>query len=121
MSRKRQMEQMLRAGKIHEFQGDYELEGAANVYEHSEYDSVPTYQGHGLRMVPTTSYNVSTGTTIASTEISGRQRNKHQLNSLLANAASLEARRMQNPHLGSGPSGGSGATHRASAKRKYGW
>jgi hypothetical protein len=121
MSRKRQMEQMLRAGKIHDFEGDYELEGSANVYEHSEFDSVPTYQGHGLRVVPTSSYNVSAGTTVTTTEISGRQRNKHQLNSLLANAASLEARRMQNPHVGSGASGGSGASQRASAKWKYGW
>jgi hypothetical protein len=122
MSRKRQMEQMLRAGKIHQFQGDYELEGTANVYQHSEYDStMSTYQVHGVHMVPTSSYNVSAGTTVASTEISGRQRNKHQLNSLLANAASLEARRMQNPHLANAASGSSGATHRASAKRKYGW
>lgn len=121
MSRKRQMEQMLRDGKIHEFEGDHELEGTANVYIPSDYDSGPSYQGHGVRVVPTSSYNVSAGATVASTEISGRQRNKHQLNSLLANAVSLEARRVQNAHLGRSAGGGSGTSHRASAKRKYGW
>jgi hypothetical protein len=119
LSRKRQMEQMLRAGMLDEVQGDHSVEGVASVYQPSEFDSVPpAYNSHGVRMVPTSSYNPSTGSTTASTEITGRQRNKHQLNSLLASAASLEAQRAQNPHLAGRTAGSS---HRATAKRKYGW
>jgi hypothetical protein len=116
-SRKRQMEQMLRAGNIHEFEGDHEIEGTAHTYT-PDVETGPTYQAHGVRVVPTTSYNVGAGTTVATTDISGRQRTKHQLNSLLASAASLESHRLNNPHL---TGTGRGTTHRASAKRKYGW
>ena len=120
LSRKRQMEQMLRAGKLDQVEGDHVVEGVASTYQPSEFDSGPSYNSHGVRVVPTSSYNVSTGSTTASTEVTGRQRNKHQLNSLLASAASLEAQRAQNPHL-SARSTGSGSSHRATAKRKYGW
>jgi hypothetical protein len=125
MSRKRQMEQMLRAGKIDEFQGDHELQASTNVYQPSDMDSSSgpssSYNAHGVRVVPTSSYNVGSGTTTASTEVTGRQKNKHQLNSLLASAASLEAHRAQNPHLGGRTGGGTGGGHRSTAKRKYGW
>ncbi|KAG7337566.1 hypothetical protein IV203_019821 [Nitzschia inconspicua] len=121
LSRKRQMEQLLRAGKIHEFEGDHDIDGEAHIYipPGAEAAAGPSYQAHGVRVVPTTQYNVGAGTTVASTDISGRQRNKHQLNSLLASAASLEAHRMQNPHLGTASR--SSSQHRASAKHKYGW
>jgi hypothetical protein len=124
MSRKRQMEQMLRAGKIDEFQGDHEVQASANMYQPTDMDSgsSSSHNAHGVRVVPTGTYDVGSGTTTASTEVTGRQKNKHQLNSLLANAASLEAHRVQNPHLGSGPGGsGTGGSHRSTAKRKYGW
>ena len=68
-------------------------------------------------MVPTTHYNVSTGTVAATTAISGKQRGKNQLNALLANAASLEASRLQNPQQATNPQAG----YRNNAKRKYGW
>lgn len=134
-SRKRQMEQLLRAGKIGEIQEDHQLEASANVYvapdttsgggQAAAASSSSTYHGHGLRMVPTKTYDVSTGGTTTSTDISVRQKSKHQLNSLLANAATLEAHRARNPFFGGSGSSGSGTgtagSHRATAKRKYGW
>lgn len=78
---------------------------------------------HGVRVVPTSTYDPSTGAMTASTSLSGKQKGKNQLNALLANAASLEASRLQNPHL-SGPGGGAGGgqnAYRNNAKRKYGW
>jgi hypothetical protein len=121
MSRKRQMEQMLRAGRINDIQEDHELEATAHVYQPSDLESSASsrQEHHGVRVVPTSSYDVGAGATVASTAITGRQKNKHQLNSLLASAASLEAHRAQNPHLGSGS--GAGSSHRSTAKRKYGW
>ncbi|KAL3915654.1 MAG: hypothetical protein SGILL_005547 [Bacillariaceae sp.] len=120
LSRKKQMEAMLRAGKFDQVEGDHVLEASANVYQPSEMDSGPSYNSHGVRVVPMSSYNPSTGTTSASTDITGQQKNKHQLNSLLASAASLEAQRSQNPHF-SGRAAGTGSGQRATAKRKYGW
>lgn len=125
-SRKRQMEALLRAGRLGEIQEDHRLEASSHVYVPA--DATGGGGGgasHGVRVVPTTSYDVGTGGTTAGTDITGRQKNKHQLNSLLASAASLEAHRVHNPHLGAG-SGGAGAaggagSQRASAKRKYGW
>mmetsp|Transcript_14951 Transcript_14951/g.36706 ORF Transcript_14951/g.36706 Transcript_14951/m.36706 type:complete len:211 (-) Transcript_14951:78-710(-) len=120
-SRKRQMEQMLRAGKIDEIQGDRQLEMESNQY-HLSGDvggggSAGDHNAHGIKVVPTSSYQSSAGTTMASTDVNLKQKNKHQLNSLLANAASLEAARAQNPlHTTK-----ANKSHRASAKRRYGW
>lgn len=114
-SRKRQMEQLLRSGNLEAFQGDIELQGTANVYEAPTETPGTTYQAVGVRVVPTQRYVASSGTTAASTNITGKQRSKHQLNSLLASAASLESERLRNPQS-TRPN-----THRATAKRKYGW
>jgi hypothetical protein len=135
-SRKRQMEQLLRAGRLEEIQEDQRLEGSANVYVAPDPTAAAggggvggaaasTYHGHGLRVVPTAKYNVGTGGTVATTDVTVRQKGKHQLNSLLASAATLEAHRAQNPLFGQGGGGGGAGpgagSHRASAKRKYGW
>jgi hypothetical protein len=53
--------------------------------------------------------------TAASTDISGKQRGKHQLNALLASAASLESQLARNP------TSQKMSSHCATAKRKYGW
>lgn len=119
-SRKRQMEQMLRAGKIDEIQSDHQLEMESNHYRISGDvggGDKGGYSSHGIKVVPTSSYEASAGTTSASTDVSFKQKNKHQLNSLLANAASLEAARAQNPFHATN----SAKSHRASAKRRYGW
>jgi hypothetical protein len=70
---------------------------------------------HGIRVVPTTHFNPGAGMTAVSTEISGKHRGKHQPNALLASAASLESQRARNP------TSQKMSSHRATAKRKYGW
>jgi len=126
LSRKRQMEQMLRAGKLDEVQGDHELEGVSHVYN-QEGDSVVSMMsssssnGVGVRVVPTGSYDASAGATAMSTDVTCRQKNSNQLNSLLANAASLESHRAQNPQFHTLSGKGKSGSQRATAKRKYGW
>ena len=113
-SRKRQMEQMLRSGQTANIDFDAQLQGQApNDYVPQSNDNA-SYQSHGLRVVPTQRYDTSSGLQ-ASTQITGKQKSKHQLNSLLANAASLDSQRMRNPNSQNTNS------HRATAKRKYGW
>jgi hypothetical protein len=121
LSRKRQMEQMLRAGRLDEVQGDHELQGVAHVYnaptEYSSSSSTAAAAVDSIRVVPTGTYDPSTGTMSTSRDVTGTQKNKNQLNSLLANAAALENHRMQ---IGGG-AGNSGNAYKATAKRKYGW
>ena len=124
LSRKRQMEQMLRSGKLNEVQGDLELEGGSHVYQHGgdnvSFSMSKISDSAGVRVVPTGSYNASTGATAMSTDVTSRQKHSNQLNSLLANAASLESHRAQNPQFFLNGKG-KGGSHRATAKRKYGW
>jgi len=127
LSRKRQMEQMLRAGKLDEVQGDHVLQGVAHVYQQEgDHAALAAHgsssNGPGVRVVPTGSYDASLGATAVGTDVTSRQKNSNQLNSLLANAASLENHRAQNPlfHSMGGGAGKSGS-NRATAKRKYGW
>ena len=124
LSRKKQMEQMLRAGKLDQVEGDHQVEGVAHEYNLDgdaavAAASVMTSSGAGVRVVPTSSYDPSLGGTSASTKVTSRQKYSNQLNSLLASAASLETQRAQNPHL-MGQKGKRGA-HNAAMKRKYGW
>ena len=119
------MEQMLRAGKLDQVKGDHQLSGVSHVYT-MEGDALPPAaatshtSSAGVRVVPTGSYDPSLGATSMSTDVTSRQKTTNQLNSLLANAASLESHRAQNPqyHLGVAKKAGS---QRATAKRKYGW
>jgi hypothetical protein len=122
------MEQMLRAGRLDQVQGDHELSGVSHVY-HQDADlhagsaaMSSSSSGVGVRVVPTGAYDSSLGKTAVTTDVTSRQKTSNQLNSLLANAASLESHRAQNPqyHLMGGARGKSGS-HRATAKRKYGW
>ena len=112
-SRKRQMEQMLRQGNLDGITSDVHLEGTENVYQMPQDQQTSSYQSHGVRVVPTTQYNVGTGSSAASINISGKQRGKNQMNALLASAASLESQRARMPQ--------SQQTHRANARSKYGW
>lgn len=112
-SRKRQMEQMLRQGNLDGVTSDVHLEGQDNVYQMPQDQQTSSYQSHGVRVVPTVQYNVGSGSSAASMGISGKQRGKNQMNSLLASAASLESQRARVPQKQS--------THRANARTKYGW
>ena len=122
LSRKRQMEQMLRAGRLDEVQGDHELQGVAHIYNApSEYGSssgaaAAAAAVDSIRVVPTGAYDPATGTTSTSRDVTGTQKNKNQLNSLLANAAALENHRMQ-----IGGTSNTANAYKATAKRKYGW
>ena len=115
------MEQMLRAGRLDEVQGDHELQGVAHIYNApSEYGSssgaAAAAAVDSIRVVPTGAYDPATGTTSTSRDVTGTQKNKNQLNSLLANAAALENHRMQ-----IGGTSNTANAYKATAKRKYGW
>ena len=123
-ARKKQMEAMLRAGNIDGIDSDIHLTGGGNanyaaqaLLQQQQQQATAQYQAHGVRVVPTSQYNPATGQMDASASISGKQKGKNQLNALLANAASLEASRLENPQLSNNPRG----TYRNNAKRKYGW
>jgi hypothetical protein len=124
-ARRRQLEQMLRAGNTAGITGDIQLEGQAPDQYLPEEQTYQAPASHGVRVVPVSMYG-SAGATTTGADISGKQRSKHQLNALMANAASLEHQRARAPFSSSsqqGPSSSSssGTTHRANAKRKYGW
>jgi hypothetical protein len=108
------MEELLRQGNFDGVTSDVHLRGQDNVYQMPQEQNSASYQSHGVRVVPTAQYNVGSGTTTASVNISGKQRGKNQVNALLASAASLEAQRARNPLQQQ-------TIHRANAKRKYGW
>ena len=119
------MEQMLRAGKLDEVRGDHEVRGVAHVYQQQgDYAAAVAASSSAsstVRVVPTSAYDAATGTTATSTSVTSRQKNSNQLNSLLANAASLESQRAQNPRYAGGSLGAGQGSHRATAKRRYGW
>jgi hypothetical protein len=125
-ARKKQMEAMLRAGNLDGIDSDIHLTSGGNAnytveallqQQQQQHQVAPHYQAHGVRIVPTSHYNTATGQMDASASISGKQKGKNQLNALLANAASLEASRLENPQLSANTRG----TYRNNAKRKYGW
>ena len=69
-------------------------------------------------------YDPSSGTDVKGLGVTGRQRGKHQINSLMASAISLEVHRASEAELarfGMGGGNASGKGSRADAKRKYGW
>ncbi len=119
------MEQMLRAGKLDQVQGDHQLEGGSHFYNMNQDGmampaAASLHQQAGVRVVPTGSYNPSLGSNSMSTDVTSRQKGTNQLNSLLANAASLEQERAQNPqyHL---QMAAKAKGRRSTAKRTYGW
>ncbi|KAL3928635.1 MAG: hypothetical protein SGBAC_012563 [Bacillariaceae sp.] len=114
ISRKREMERMLRQGNLAGVTTDVHLEGQAHVYQPPQEQQQQAYQKHGVRIVPTSQYNTSTGGMAASISISGKQRGKNQMNALLSSAVSLEAQRARSPVPQQ-------KVQRANAKRKYGW
>lgn len=66
-------------------------------------------------------YDPKAGGDVAGQGISGKHRSKHQINSLMANAISLEAHRAAESELARISGGQKGGSSRADAKRKYGW
>ena len=66
-------------------------------------------------------YDPQSGGDVAGQGITGKHRSKHQINSLMANAISLEAHRAAETELTRLSGGQKGGSTRADAKRKYGW
>jgi len=126
LSRKKQMEQLLRAGNIQAVHGacDTQLDGLAHVYTGGEElladGAAAATTTNNIRVVSTTRYDPKTGTTAHSHDITAGQKQKNQLNSLLSNAAALENERFQNPFYG-GRSQTNNSSQKATAKKKYGW
>ena len=112
---RKEMEKLLRHGHLDQMDNDtmVQLEQASPhaFVPQPEVTQVPT---HGVRNVPTQMYDPSAGGTVTGV----RGRGKNQISHLLGQAANLELARAR----GMNGSGGAGGTsHRASAKRKYGW
>jgi hypothetical protein len=78
---------------------------------------------HGVKVVPTALYDPSVGANVLVNTTGGRphlpSRGKNQIHTLLQSAAALERQRAQQG--GVAGSATLGKTHRANAKRKYGW
>lgn len=66
-------------------------------------------------------YDPKAGGDVAGQGITGKHRSKHQINSLMANAISLEAHRAAESELARLGGGQKGGSSRADAKKKYGW
>ncbi|KAL7440485.1 hypothetical protein ACHAXM_007277 [Skeletonema potamos] len=66
-------------------------------------------------------YDPKLGGDVSGQGITGKHRSKHQINSLMANAISLEAHRAAEAELARVGGGQKGGSSRADAKRKYGW
>lgn len=66
-------------------------------------------------------YDPQAGGDVKGLGITGKHRSKHQINSLMANAISLEAHRAAEAELTRLGGGGQKGNSRADAKQKYGW
>ena len=113
---RKEMEKALRAGNLDavEDAGMTTLEAEAQTYTPQE----ETYRVPSSGIVKSASvkmYDPKAGTDVLQGEVSSKHRGKHQINQLLASAASLELQRAR----AIGTSGGKGK--RADAKSKYGW
>lgn len=111
---RKEMEKALRAGNLDALQGVATVEAEASVYvPQEETYRVPT---SGItKVAPVSMYDPKAGSDVMQAGATGKQRGKHQINTLLASAASLELQRAR----AIGTSGGK--SKRADAKRKYGW
>jgi hypothetical protein len=129
---KKELEKALRAGNlesldIHQYTQNAHTMDSINYAPHQNHDQLApgsdtgagtggSYHAGGLKH-----YVPSEGATVKG--FSGKMKGKHQIHSLVQNAANLEAnqRRMDAMGMGMGGAGRKGKSSRADAKRKYGW
>jgi hypothetical protein len=129
---KKELEKALRAGNlesldIHQYTQNAHTMDSINYAPHQNHDQLApgsdtgagtggSYHAGGLEH-----YVPSEGATVKG--FSGKMKGKHQIHSLVQNAANLEAnqRRMDAMGMGMGGAGRKGKSSRADAKRKYGW
>lgn len=113
---RKEMEKALRSGNMSALEDisdmtTLEAEGSVYVPQEETY-AVPS--SGAVRMTSVRMYDPKAGSDVVQSDVSGKQRGKHQINQLLASAASLELQRAR-------AVGGGAKPKRADAKRKYGW
>ena len=111
---RKEMEKALRAGNLDALHGVATVEAEASVYVPQE-ETYRVVTSGITRVAPVGMYDPKAGSDVMQVGATGKQRGKHQINALLASAASLELQRAR----AIGTSGGK--SKRADAKRKYGW
>jgi len=112
---RKEMEKALRSGNLSALESSdmttLEAEGSVYVPQEETY-AVPS--SGAVRMTSVRMYDPKAGSDVVQSDVTGKQRGKHQINQLLASAASLELQRAR-------AVGGGAKPKRADAKRKYGW
>ena len=112
---RKEMEKALRSGNLDAVEDSnmttLDAEQAVYVPQEETY-AVPS--SGAVRVAPVRMYDPKAGTDVVQAEVTGKQRGKHQINVLMASAASLELQRARGM-------GGGVKNKRADAKRKYGW
>ena len=112
---RKEMEKALRSGNMSALEDSdmTTLEAEGSVYAPQE-ETYAVPSSGAVRMTSVRMYDPKAGSDVVQSDVSGKQRGKHQINQLLASAASLELQRARAVGSGAKPK-------RADAKRKYGW
>lgn len=124
---KREMEKALRAGKFQvldqssrdvvELHGEQSAAIGTTITSKEEWEQIKMTHGK-VNLRGLSSYDPKAGSDTTTQDLSQKHRSKHQIHQLMASAARLEAQRST---AASNSSSAVGKTHRANAKRKYGW
>jgi len=122
---KKELEKALRAGNfdsINEYTQKIDSVNYANPNEHQYLGSSGAGEdstgGSQFRTSGMERYVPSEGTSVAQSGLSGKMKGKHQIHSLVSNAAKLEADQRRMAAMGTASRGKS---NREGAKKKYGW
>ena len=113
-SSRKEIEKALRSGNlaaIDNFDDIQKLNAESIVYIPQE-ETFMAPKGSGIRVAPVAMYDTKAGKDILGASVSGKARGKNQINALMASAAAFQANQVQQQKVKS---------HRADAKRKYGW
>lgn len=112
---RKEMERALRSGNMSAVDGHGNVQtfdAQQHVYMPEDSATTAPNQGTGVRVAPVAMYDTKAGKDVLGANVSGKARGKNQINYLMASAAAFEANQAQQAKAKS---------HRASAKRKYGW
>jgi hypothetical protein len=111
---RKEIEKALRSGNlaaIDNYDDIQKLNAESIVYVPQE-ETFMAPKGSGIRVAPVAMYDTKAGKDILGASVSGKARGKNQINALMASAAAFQANQLQQQKVKS---------HRADAKRKYGW
>lgn len=112
---RKEMERALRSGNMSAVDGHGNVQtfdSQQHVYMPEDSATTAPNQGTGVRVAPVAMYDTKAGKDVLGANVSGKARGKNQINYLMASAAAFEANQAQQAKAKS---------HRADAKRKYGW